>query len=455
MIIRSGAKGSAGSFDFEAMRCLGVASTGGAGVGECLAALERIRRNDIESWTTEFGTLAGRLEHEGVHSLETGDPVSAAGQFRRASTYYRVAAFYLSAEDARQHRYRQQSRETFQRSLGCVPTRTEIIAIPFEGVTMPGYFVRGGEGEARPTLLVLGGYDSTAEELMLWLGEACGARGWNALVFDGPGQPGGLGVNPGLVFRPDYEVPVGAAIDHALTRSDVDPERLAIIGYSFGGYLAPRAAARDPRIRAVIANTLGVDIGNAMRMALPPFLWKLPAPVIDAMFGMLTGGSIEAQFFFTSAREAFGVSSPSEFLRVWEPYNLWSVRDDLAVPLLILLSEDELIQAPRTVLHDTFKFLQGVKAPIAFRVFTREEGAAAHCQLDSPERMPPVLFQWLGAIFGHAAEARDDRRADDEGFARLEHLLRAHHGAAFVANVDGIRRAQGIVRAGEKEGPEL
>ncbi|PZU66739.1 alpha/beta hydrolase [Sphingobium sp.] len=446
MIIRSGAKGSAGSFDFEAMRCLGVASTGGAGVGECLAAIERIRRNDIESWTTEFGALAERLEREAVHSLAIGDTVSAAAQFRRASTYYRVAAFYLSAADARQHRYRRQSRETFQRSFQCLPTRTEIISIPFEGATLPGYFVRGGDGEARPTLLVLGGYDSTAEELMLWLGEACGARGWNALVFDGPGQPGALETNPGLVFRPDYEVPVGAAIDFALTRLDVDPDRLAIIGYSFGGYLAPRAAARDPRIRAVAANTLGVDIASAMRMALPSFLWKLPDPVIDVMFGALTGGSIAARFLFTSAREAFGVTSPSQFLRVWEPYSLWSIRDDLTVPLLILLSEDELIQAPKGVLRDTFDFLQGVQAPVAFRVFTREEGAAAHCQLDSPERMPPALFQWLEATFGHAEATEDDKLADEDGFARLQHLLNAHHGSAFIAETEAIRRTQGRAR---------
>ncbi len=441
MIIGLGTKGAAGSFDFEAMRCLGVAAMGGAGVGECLAAIQRIKRDNVESWTAEFGALAARLEQEAEGALRNGDPVSAAEQFRRASTYYRVGAFYLSAADARQRRYRALSREAFQRSLRCVPTRTEIIAIPFGEAVLPGYFVRGGEGPA-PTLLVLGGYDSTAEELMLWIDSACGARGWNALVFEGPGQPGALAMNPGLVFRPDYEVPVGAVIDYALCRSDVAPEQLAIIGYSFGGYLAPRAAACDPRIRAVIANTIGVDIAKAMRMAIPSFFWKLPTPVIDAAFGALTRRSIAARFFFDSAKEAFGITSPSQFLRAWEPYSLWDVQKRLTVPLLVLLSEDELAEAPKTVLKDTLTFLRGLKAPLAFRIFLREEGGAAHCQLDSPERTPPALFSWLDQVFSSVPPTGDEQRSNDEGFARLALLLKRHHGAEYAALADAIRREQ-------------
>ena len=312
MQIKLGSKGAAGNFDFEAMRCLGVASMGGAGVGECLAAVQRIRRNDVESWTREFGALADRLVREAESSLKDGDPVSAAEQLQRASTYYRVGAFYLSSEDPRQHRYRQLSREVFHRALACVPTRTEIIKIAFEGATLPGYFVSAGS-EPRPTLLVLGGYNSTAEELMLWLGNACGARGWNALVFEGPGQPGALNMNPGLVFRPDYEAPVGAAVDYALSRRDVDARRLALIGYSFGGYLAPRAAACDPQIRAVIADTLGVNIAGAMRMAIPALFWKLPDALVDFAFGALIRASLTARFFFASAKEASGSPAPRNF----------------------------------------------------------------------------------------------------------------------------------------------
>ena len=42
-----------------------------------------------------------------------------------------------------------------------------------------------------------------------------------------PIERGVLHLNPGLIFRPDYEVPVQAVVDYALARPDVDPERLA------------------------------------------------------------------------------------------------------------------------------------------------------------------------------------------------------------------------------------
>ena len=57
-------------------------------------------------------------------------------------------------------------------------------------------------------------------------------------------------------------------MDSLLTRPDVDPVRLALIGYSAGGYFAPRAATYETRIKACIANTLVVDCGEAARAGL-------------------------------------------------------------------------------------------------------------------------------------------------------------------------------------------
>ena len=39
-----------------------------------------------------------------------------------------------------------------------------------------------------------------------------------------------------------------------MTRDDIDPDRIALYGLSFGGYLAPRAVAFEHRIHACIAN---------------------------------------------------------------------------------------------------------------------------------------------------------------------------------------------------------
>lgn len=67
-----------------------------------------------------------------------------------------------------------------------------------------------------------------------------------------------------LVFRYDYEVPIGAVIDYAVSRPDVDPDRIAAIGYSMGGYFVPRAAAYDKRIAACVADCLLPDAYTPM-----------------------------------------------------------------------------------------------------------------------------------------------------------------------------------------------
>src|SRR5215471_18993514 len=58
----------------------------------------------------------------------------------------------------------------------------------------------------------------------------------------------------GLVFRPDWEKVVSCAVDFALTQPDVDPHKIVLMGVSMGGVLAPRAAAFEPRLAALVAN---------------------------------------------------------------------------------------------------------------------------------------------------------------------------------------------------------
>ena len=61
-------------------------------------------------------------------------------------------------------------------------------------------------------------------------------------------------IKHGLPIRPDWENVVTPVIDYALTRPEIDPDRIALVGWSFGGFLAPRAAAFEHRIAALIAD---------------------------------------------------------------------------------------------------------------------------------------------------------------------------------------------------------
>ena len=99
------------------------------------------------------------------------------------------------------------------------------------------------------------------------------------LIVEGPGQTGFLRFHPDVSFRPDYEVPVGAMIDYALSRDDVDPQRLAVYGISFGGYFASRAVAHDRRIKALVANSPIPDLYAYMIGFVGPEMAANPPPL--------------------------------------------------------------------------------------------------------------------------------------------------------------------------------
>jgi len=107
-------------------------------------------------------------------------------------------------------------------------------------------------------------------------------------VFEGPGQWSALQLNPGLVLRPDYEVPVKAVVDYLTQRDDVDTTNIALIGYSLGATLAARAAAFEKRISACIVDGLVIDVNEAWEAVWPPVLQKnLPPGVFDTAAGAL------------------------------------------------------------------------------------------------------------------------------------------------------------------------
>jgi hypothetical protein len=88
-------------------------------------------------------------------------------------------------------------------------------------------------------------------------------RGYHCLVFDGPGQ-GAVLFEQGIPIRADWEAVVGAVIDAVIDREDVDPDRIALTGWSLAGHLALRAASGEPRLAACVADPGLLSIGAGM-----------------------------------------------------------------------------------------------------------------------------------------------------------------------------------------------
>jgi pimeloyl-ACP methyl ester carboxylesterase len=153
-----------------------------------------------------------------------------------------------------------------------------------EGDT-PGYvFTPVGAGPF-PTILHIGGYDGTAEENFASAGAAL-ARGWAFVTLDGPGTGIPL-YRRNEPMRPDWENVLPTMVDLVVSRQEVDPDRIVLVGRSFGGLLAPRGASGEPRLAALIADPGQIDMAEALPQRLGELWDHVDDPGADDQFEAL------------------------------------------------------------------------------------------------------------------------------------------------------------------------
>ena len=212
---------------------------------------EQIRR-EVTSWDDWLPTWRRWAERHvtlGDEALEQRRRLTAGEAYVRAGLFYHWGTF-VTVEDEDAFRDALEAAErAWAKAAPLVDPRFEVVDVPFEGTTLPGY-LRKPRGVAQPPVVVLlPGADSSKEELYDQA-EHLVRRGVAAFPFDGPGH--GL-VSFRLKLRPDEEVAVSAVLDHLREREDLDLERVGVLGISYGGLFAIRAAVVDDRVKAAVS----------------------------------------------------------------------------------------------------------------------------------------------------------------------------------------------------------
>ena len=372
-----------GTFPFAYLRTLSVAATGGAELDECVMTAERIKDNNLESWTREWAITAEKVLKEAEQAMQSGQTITARQAYLRSSNYYRSAMLPLAPSDDRLDNYLRISRESFHKAAGLFSSQIEIVNIPMGKAKLPAYFLSAGKSEKHPTLIAMNGGDSTNEELVHWIGFAAVERGWNCIIFEGPGQPSALQLNPELYLRPGYEVPVKAVVDYLLQRNDVASDKIALIGYSLSTQFAVRAAILDKRICACICDGgLVVDVYEAWHAVWPMMLQKAPDSVFDFVFGLFEKMSPQLRGLANRFRAMMGVTKPHDIIEAWRPFNITGLAPKMECPLLLLLGEAEYAQTDERVALSMMRFINELTCPVSLHEFTCEDGwAASHCQI--------------------------------------------------------------------------
>ncbi|WP_336363199.1 alpha/beta hydrolase family protein [Halalkalicoccus salilacus] len=391
---------SGGAFDYQTLRAMAYAGFGGAEPGEVLATVERIDESDTEAWHDEWRGIAERLDRSANEASREGRVRTARGAYLRAHNYYRSAEFFLSAADPRRRPTHERSREAFRSGIELFEAPVERVEIPYEGTTLPGYlFAPEDAGGPRPTVVCLGGFDSLCEELYFLCGvpEAL-ARGYAVLLFEGPGQGAPLRYE-GLTARPDWEHVVGPVLDLLARHDTVDSARIGLIGVSFGGYYAPRAAAFDDRIAACVAFDHMHDLWRASAYEHPGIagaMARAPDALVNALATLGTRLSVESRWLLENSKWVFGVDSAAGLQRSLRRYSLSGVANGIDCPMLVLAGEDDHF-VPLGLARE---FVDELTCPTTLRVFRTEEGAGEHCQVGNLRLASSVIYDWLDATLG-------------------------------------------------------
>ena len=432
------------TFPFRFMRILALAGTGGCETNECFLTLEKTKQNNDQSWIKEWATIAGKLEQAAERSMKAGLTLSARQEYLRASAYYQVAMFSLSPADERLFTYLARSRAIFHKAAQLFAPQIEVVDIPFGEARLPAYFLSGGQAKA-PTLLVINGGDSTNEEMVHFIGFAAAQRGWNCLVFEGPGQWSALQLNPGLVMRADYEKPVAAVMDYLLQRNDVDPGKIALYGLSLSSQLAARAVAYEKRINACILNGGPiVDVNEAWEAVRPPFVKKTIPGVWDYIFGIVM--KISAQFagFVNHFMWSFGVSTLREVLDAFVPFTIKGLAPMIHCPTLILVGEAEYAQTDKKTMLSALRFISELTCPTTIHEFgiDKDGWAASHCQIGGVNTASVVIFDWLDKTLNNKDQVTTKVRLDwsmvkkYHGCKELNEILESMPDNVVSSNID-------------------
>lgn len=388
-----------GGFDFWLQWALACQTHGGSAAGECFSVASRIRDGDPDSWVRAWSAMGERLEEHAVSALDRGHVVSAREAYLRAYTYQRLALLYLPVTDSSYQPRWQQAVRCFRDGAALLDTPVDPVTIPFDGTVLPGYFLKSDDSPGRHrTLIMVGGGDTFVEDLYFYIGPAAVKRGYQVLIVDLPGQ-GGLPF-AGLPMRADAEVPVAAVVDYLLDRPDVDPDTLAAFGVSGGGYFVPRAATRDPRIKACVAASAIPDFREYMTQGDPRagrYARRLDSPLYQSILALM-GRRLRARLILVEAYQwRWGLDTAAEWLETLRAFTFDPA--EINCPLLLLIGESEYgtAQVSRAQQHRCLDQARSSRKDLI--VCSYADGGWGHALVTNLSLMSRLVFDWLDEAF--------------------------------------------------------
>ena len=281
-----------------------------------------------------WSAAAKEIERRARHWEQRGFAATAKRMYERSALLYARTHYSVLADDPRRVRYLNKLVQSFEKVIELATQPVERVVLPFEGKELHGILETPAGAKGVPCVIMLPGMDMFKEDWHKVIEQRIVPRGWAGFALDGPGQ--GESLTKGLKMTLDnYDRAISTVIDWLSNHPAIDPSRIVIMGSSMGSWWATRAAAVEPRIRAIAANMSNLgDKFVLLNQAQPSF-----------MAGLM---------FMT------GISDPSAIQDLSKQMLLDDIAPKVNVPYLIVTGEnDELTTIDSTI--DVYNRLQGPK----------------------------------------------------------------------------------------------
>ena len=311
---------------------------------------------DWSQWCAVWSEYAGAAELRGEQALGRSLTRTAAREFTRAALYFHYAQNLYYDDPVLKRNTHDRKVAVFKRATSLLDPPLQPVTIPFEGVDMPAYLRVPTMVKNPPCVILLGGLDTTKEDYMV-VNDLCVERGLATLAFDGPGQGETLFHMP---WRKDFERAIIAVLDFLETRKEIDRRRIGIIGRSTGGYYAPKAAAMDTRIKAVVSWGAMYHLRN---------LATVPAVTRDG-------------FVYVS-----GSKSVAEALQFFECINLEGATSNIRCPLLVVHGGLDTI----TPMDNATRMIAEARGPVETLIWED----SGHCCHDRAHIVRPAMADFM------------------------------------------------------------
>lgn len=208
-------------------------------------------------------------------------------------------------------------------------------------------------------------------------------------------------IEQGVTLRPDWETVIKAVVDYALTLKQVDATRIALSGWSLGGYLAPRAASCEHRLAACIADpaqsamadsfrTIAVKMGAAPEAAM--HLGELDDAFLERLQKVIDNDRVLRWSIVQRGYWVHGTDNLRAYLQSIETFNMRDRIAQIRCPTLVTFAEGDFLAQGAESFHEA------LQCPKQILRFGHDDGTQGHCEMGNRSLLNRCVLDWLDRV---------------------------------------------------------